>query len=165
MYSAKDREEKKINCHKPHRSKISTQRQSCCIFGGTAKELCIMSCFRNRCRVIKTTLDLTSFWQHDKNYCSLAGMSCLIRLIRLILHHQIFIYLYLCKILLLEKISLLWKIAKSTLKSFSSIKLGSSRRMEFSNCLKGGAKLLKKRWIYYWIKLFFNMKILSFNFT
>jgi len=45
-------------------------------------------------------------------------MSCLIRLIRLILHRQIFIYLDLCKILLLEKISLLWKIAKSTLKSY-----------------------------------------------
>jgi len=54
-----------------------------------------------------------------QNYCSLAGMSCLIRLIRLILHRQIFSYLDLCKILLLEKISLLWKIAKSTLKSFS----------------------------------------------
>jgi len=38
----------------------------------------------------------------------------------------------------LEKISLLWKIAKSTLKSFSLIKLESSGRMEFSNCLKGG---------------------------
>jgi len=30
------------------------------------------------------------------------------------------------------------------LKSFSPIKLGSSGRMEFSNCLKGDAKLLKK---------------------
>jgi len=45
MYSAKDCEEKKINRHKPHRSKISMRRRSCCVFDGTAKELCIMSCF------------------------------------------------------------------------------------------------------------------------
>jgi len=70
-------------------------------------------------------------------------MSCLIRLICLILRRQIFIYLDLCKILLLEKISLLWKIAKNTLKSFSLIKLGSSERMEFLNCLKGGAVVKK----------------------
>jgi len=38
--------EKKINRHKSHRSKISTRRKSCCVFGRTAKELCIMSCFR-----------------------------------------------------------------------------------------------------------------------
>jgi len=44
---------------------------------------------------------------------------------------------------LIEKISLLWKITKSTLKSFSPIKLRSSGRMEFSNCLKDGAKLKK----------------------
>jgi len=44
---------------------------------------------------------------------------------------------------LIGKNSLLWKIAKSTLKNFSLIKLGSFRRMKFSNCLKG-AKLLKK---------------------
>jgi len=54
------------------------------------------------------------------------------------------IYLDLCKILILEKISLFWKIAKGTLKSFSPIKLESSGRMEFLNCLKGSAKLLKK---------------------
>jgi len=88
----------------------------------------------------RSQVSLTT-WQ---NYCTLAGMFCLIRLIRLILHHQIFIYSDLCKILLLEKILLLWKIAKSTLKSFSPIKLGSSGKMEFSNCLKGGPKLLKK---------------------
>jgi len=41
------------------------------------------------------------------------GMSCLIRLSRLILRRQIFIYLDLCKILLLKKISLLWKKAPS----------------------------------------------------
>jgi len=33
---------------------------------------------------------------------------------------------------------------KKHLKSFSPIKLRSSGRMEFLNCLKGGAKLLKK---------------------
>jgi len=116
---------------------------------------------------IKTSLNFTSLWQHGKNYCSLTEMSCLIRLIRLILHRQIFIYLDLCKIFLLEKISLLWKIAKSTLRSFSSIKLGSFGRMEFSNCLKERWREVveKKRWIHYWIKLFFNMKILFFNFT
>jgi len=36
------------------------------------------------------------------------------------------------------------EVLKSTLKSFSPIKLRSSGRMEFSNYLKGGAKLLKK---------------------
>jgi len=87
-------------------------------------QIVMMSCF------IKTTLNFTSLWQHDKNYCSLTGMSCLIRLIRLILHRKIFIYLDLCKILLLEKISLLGKIAKSTLKSYSPIKLRSFGRME-----------------------------------
>jgi len=45
MYSAKGHGEKKINCHKPHRSKISTRKKSCCVFGEIAKELCIMSCF------------------------------------------------------------------------------------------------------------------------
>jgi len=104
MYSAKDRGKKKINRHKLHRSKISTRRKSCCVFGGTAKKLCIMNCFRKtrqliprnivpnwtvwrqqstksvqNCQIImmscfiKTTLDLTSLWQH-KNYCSLAGV-------------------------------------------------------------------------------------------
>jgi len=96
-------------------------------------QIVVVSCF------IKTTLDLTSLWQHGKNYCSLARMSCLIWLIHLILHRQIFLYLDLCKIFLLEKISLLWKIAKSILKCFSPVKLGNSGRME-----KGDAKLLKR---------------------
>jgi len=55
MYSIKTverRGEKRINRHKPHRSKISMQRKSCCVFGGTAKELCIMSCFRKTRQLI-----------------------------------------------------------------------------------------------------------------
>jgi len=69
-------------------------------------------------------------------------MSCLIRLIRLILHRQIFIYFELCKILLLENFTSLEDCKKHLEKV--PIKLGSSGRMEFSNCLKSGAKLLKK---------------------
>jgi len=42
---------KKINRHKSHRSKIFTRRKSC-VFGGTAKELCIMNCFRKTRRLI-----------------------------------------------------------------------------------------------------------------
>jgi len=191
MYSAKDRGEKR-NRHKPHRSKISTRRKSCCVFGGTAKGLCIMSCFRKTRRLIlrnivpnwtvwrqqstksiqncqivmvlcfiKTTLDLTSLWQHDKNYCSLFEMSCFIRFIHLILHYQIFIYLDLCKILLLKKISSL-EDCKKHLEKFFAYK---TRKFWEDGIFKLPERwrksCWKKRWIHYWIKLFFNeMKIL-----
>jgi len=140
---------KKINRHKPHRSKISIKEVMLCIWWNCKgivyyELLCnktrwliprnivpnwtvwrqqltksiqnsnrvvfriVVSCF------IKTTLNLISLTTRQK--LLQFGMSCLICLICLILHRQIFIYLELCKILLLEKISLLWKIAKSILK-------------------------------------------------
>jgi len=53
--------------------------------------------------------------------------------------HQIFIYLDFCKILLLEKNFTSLEDCKKHLEEFFAIKLGSSERMDFSNCLKGGA--------------------------
>jgi len=41
MYNAKDRGKKKINRHKPHQSKISTRRKSCCVLVGLQRN-CVL---------------------------------------------------------------------------------------------------------------------------
>ena len=79
-------------------------------------------------------------WWPGKSYYSLGGKFWFIHWNRQTLHLQLSTYFGLYKILLMEEISIPWKIVKGTWKSCLLKKIKSLGKMEFFNCLENGRR-------------------------
>ena len=97
-------------------------------------------------------------WWPGKSCYSLAGKFWLICCIHQIVHHCIFIYFGLYKILLMEKIAVPWKNIKGTWNSSLLKKIKSLGKPELWHCLKMAEGSGTKQWLCCSIKLLVKMK-------
>ena len=114
---------------------------------------------------IRIMQELMFIWWPGKNCCSLSGKFWFIYHIHQTLCLWIFIYFGLKKILLMEKISILWKTVKGTWNSSLVKKIKSFWKMKLWSYLKNGKSSGTKQWIHYSVKLLVKMKTMSFSFT